>query len=202
MEYWTHSRSRRRYSASYTMVTAGTSGAFVAIVYIFTDVLQHRTFLKISQPFVWLGLNSMTGDLHNFLCQHGSCAQELMRQACPGLHCFLQIAPVASASMIKLSFGDPTSPLSRPCHGVVTELVSLTAWVMLAVYVGDEILERALPLVYWGRRGNNLLGLIQWVFHVILGDGWFCSLVMALADVAFWTAVAGLLHRRKWYLKV
>ena len=74
--------------------------------------------------------------------------------------------------------------------------------VVYAVYVGDEILERALPLVYWGRRGNDLLGLTQWTFQAVLGDGWFCSLAMAFADVTFWTAVAGFLHRRKWYLKV
>ncbi len=70
------------------------------------------------------------------------------------------------------------------------------------MYIGDELLEHALPLVYWGRRGNDLLGLIRWVFHAILGDGWFCSLAIALSDVAFWIAVAGLLHRRRWYLKV
>ena len=71
-----------------------------------------------------------------------------------------------------------------------------------AVYVGDELLERVLPLVYWGRRGNDLLGLVEWLFHATFGDGWFCSLAMALADVIFWTAVAGYLHHRKWYLKV
>ncbi len=70
------------------------------------------------------------------------------------------------------------------------------------MYLGDEILERALPLVYWGKRGNDVLGLIRWLFHAILGDGWFCSLALALADVAFWTAFAGLLHRRRWYLKI
>ena len=46
------------------MVTAGTSGAFLAIVYLLTDMVQHRIFLKMARPFVWLGLNSMTGDLH------------------------------------------------------------------------------------------------------------------------------------------
>ena len=54
---------------------------------------------------------------------------------------------------------------------------------LLAVYIGDELLERTLPLVYWGRRGNDLLGLIHWVFLAVLGDGWFCSLAMALANV-------------------
>ena len=74
--------------------------------------------------------------------------------------------------------------------------------VLCAVYVGDEILKRAIPWVYWGRRDNNLLGLIGWLFHAILGDGWFCNIAMAIADVAFWMAVAGMLHRRRWYLKV
>ena len=46
------------------MATAGTSGAFLAMVYALTDVLQHGMFLKLSRPFVWLGLNSMTGTWH------------------------------------------------------------------------------------------------------------------------------------------
>ena len=184
------------------MVTAGTSGAFVAIVYILTDVLQHRTFLKMSQPFVWLGLNSMTGDLHTFLCQHGSCTQELVHQACPG---FTLLSTECTCCK---RFNDQTllwasgKSLVTPLSWYVNRVGAFDSKAMLAVYVGDEILERALPLVYWGRRGNNLLGLIQWVFHVIVGDGWFCSLAMALADVALWIAVAGLLYRRKWYLKV
>ena len=80
-------------------MTAGTSGAFLAVVYILTDVLQHKIFLKISRPFVWLGLNSITGDMLTSLCKHSSCAQERMRQACSGLNCFVQGAPVASALM-------------------------------------------------------------------------------------------------------
>ena len=51
----------RRYSASYVMVSAGTSGAFLAVVYLLSDALQHALFLKLSEPFLWLGLNSITG---------------------------------------------------------------------------------------------------------------------------------------------
>ena len=50
-----------RYSASYVMVTAGTSGAFLAVLYVFTDVLQHAGFLRLSKPFMCLGVNSITG---------------------------------------------------------------------------------------------------------------------------------------------
>ena len=50
-----------RYSASYVMVSAGTSGAFLAVVYLLSDALQHPLFLKLSEPFLWLGLNSITG---------------------------------------------------------------------------------------------------------------------------------------------
>ena len=51
----------RRYSASYVMVSAGTSGAFLAVVYLLSDALQRPLFLKLSEPFLWLGLNSITG---------------------------------------------------------------------------------------------------------------------------------------------
>ena len=70
------------------------------------------------------------------------------------------------------------------------------------MYVGDEILEKAIPWIYWGRKDAHLLGFIEWIFHAVLGDGWFCDLALALADVAFWMVIAGLLHRRHWYLKV
>ena len=70
------------------------------------------------------------------------------------------------------------------------------------MYFGDEVLERAIPWVHWGSRERNLLGVIEWGFHAVLGDGWFCDLAMAAADVAFWTAIAGMLHRRRWYMKV
>jgi len=43
------------------MVTAGTSGAFLAVLYVFTDVLQHTGFLRLSKPFTCLGVNSITG---------------------------------------------------------------------------------------------------------------------------------------------
>ena len=43
------------------MVTAGTSGAFLAVLYVFTDVLQHAGFLRLSKPFMCLGVNSITG---------------------------------------------------------------------------------------------------------------------------------------------
>ena len=45
----------RRYSASYVMVSAGTSGAFLAVVYLLSDALQHPLFVKLSEPFLWLG---------------------------------------------------------------------------------------------------------------------------------------------------
>lgn len=56
--------------------------------------------------------------------------------------------------------------------------------------------------MYWGNREAHLLGLIEWLFHAVLGDGWFCNLALASADVALWMAVAGVLHHKKWYLKV
>jgi hypothetical protein len=43
------------------MVSAGTSGAFLAVVYLLSDALQHPRFLELSKPFLWLGLNSITG---------------------------------------------------------------------------------------------------------------------------------------------
>ena len=71
------------------------------------------------------------------------------------------------------------------------------------VYAGDEILERAIPWVYWGREDAHLLGWIQRSFEAVLGGpGWVPNLALALADAAFWTGVAGLMHRKRWYLKV
>ena len=117
------------------------------------------------------------------------------------LHCLLQLLFVASLTMTKSKIGRML-PVTAPWMSNTHKGRLFHNELVYAVYIGDEILERALPLVYWGRRGNDLLGLIQWMFQAVLGDGWFCSLALALADVAFWTAVAGVLHRRRWYLKV
>ena len=33
----------------------------MAVLYLFTDILQHKAFQKLSTPFLWLGMNSITG---------------------------------------------------------------------------------------------------------------------------------------------
>jgi hypothetical protein len=121
---------RGRYSASYVLVTAGLSGAFLCLVYLLTDVLHSKLCAQLAQPFLWLGLNAVL------------------------------------------------------------------------VYAGDEVLERALPWVYWGSRDAHLLAWVQGRFVAALGPGWRSNLALALADVAFWTAVAGYMHRKRWYVKV
>ena len=34
----------------------------MAVLYVFTDILQHKAFQKLSTPFLWLGMNSITGE--------------------------------------------------------------------------------------------------------------------------------------------
>lgn len=70
----------RRYSASYVMVSAGTSGAFLAVVYLLSDALQHPLFVKLSEPFLWLGLNSITGASSSRMhqCRHTQLKDECL----------------------------------------------------------------------------------------------------------------------------
>ena len=112
------------------MVTAGISGAFLCAIYALCDVVQSKTFSRLSAPCMWLGMNAIT------------------------------------------------------------------------VFLGDEVLERALPWVYWRDRDAHLLSWIEGRFQAVLGRGMVASVALALADVAFWVAVAGLMHRRRWYVKV
>lgn len=119
-----------RYSASYVLVTAGISGAFLCVTYLFSDVLQSKAFAKAAEPCLWLGMNA------------------------------------------------------------------------ILVYVGDEVLERAIPWVYWGEADSHLLSWIRRRFQLVFGAGWAASVALALANVAFWMVVAGVLHRKRWYLKV
>ena len=72
----------------------------------------------------------------------------------------------------------------------------------IAVYVGDEILEKAIPWVYWGNREVHLLSAVEEGFKRVFGEGAASDLALAAADVAFWMAVAGCLHRRRWYARV
>lgn len=73
----------------------------------------------------------------------------------------------------------------------------------IAVYVGDEILEKAVPWFYWGDPGAHLLAAVEGGFRGVLGKGGpVPDLALAAADVAFWMAVAGFLHRKRWYAKV
>lgn len=121
---------RRRYSASYVMVTAGIAGAFLCAMFTLSDVAQSRAFARLSAPCTWLGMNAIT------------------------------------------------------------------------VFLGDEVLERAIPWVYWKEKDAHLLSWIEGRFQAALGRGMAANLALALADVAFWVAVAGIMHRRRWYVKV
>lgn len=72
----------------------------------------------------------------------------------------------------------------------------------IAVYVGDEVLEKAIPWVYWGNQEAHLLSAVKAAFRGVLGEGPMCDLVLAAADVVFWILIAGLLHRIQWYARV
>lgn len=122
--------SARRYSASFVLLTAGSSGAFLGFIYLLTEVVPSKVFERAAAPFMWLGMNS------------------------------------------------------------------------IAVYVGDEILEKAVPWIYWGDREVHLLSAVEGVFKRVFGGGTASDLALAAADVAFWMAVAGWLHRKRWYARV
>lgn len=72
----------------------------------------------------------------------------------------------------------------------------------VAVYAGDEILQRALPWFYWGSKGSDLLSWMEALFQGVFGEGPACNIARALADVLFWMAAAGLMHRKSWYIKI
>ena len=120
----------RRYSASFVLVTAGFTGALLVLLYILTELAPSSIFERVSAPFMWLGMNSIT------------------------------------------------------------------------VYVGDEVLEKAIPWVYWGDRETHLLSAVEAAFRGVLGEGPMSDLALAAADVVFWMIVAGLLHRKRWYARV
>jgi predicted acyltransferase len=122
--------SARRYSASFVLLTAGSSGAFLGFIYLLTEVVPSKAFERAAAPFMWLGMNS------------------------------------------------------------------------IAVYVGDEVLEKAVPWIYWGDREVHLLSAVEAVFKRVFGGGTASDLALAAADVAFWMAVAGWLHRKRWYARV
>lgn len=120
----------RRYSASFVLLTAGSTGALLGLLYFLTEVAPSGIFERASAPLMWLGMNS------------------------------------------------------------------------IAIYVGDEVLEKALPWVYWGNREAHLLSAVEAAFRGVLGEGPMCDLALAAADVVFWIVIAGLLHQRRWYARV
>ena len=119
-----------RYSASFVLLTAGSSGAFLGLVYLFTEVTPTKIFERVAAPFMWLGMNSIT------------------------------------------------------------------------VYAGDEILEKAIPWIYWGDREVHLLSAVEGAFKRVFGEGAIRDMALAAADVVFWMGVAGWLHRKRWYAKL
>ena len=73
----------------------------------------------------------------------------------------------------------------------------------IAVFVGDELADLGLPLVYWKHRNNNLkTWLFRKLFVKLFQDGSAAVLAFAFADSVFWTLVAGALHWQTIYFKV
>ncbi|BDA45874.1 Heparan-alpha-glucosaminide N-acetyltransferase [Coccomyxa sp. Obi] len=122
--------NKNLYSASFVLLTAGSTGVLLGLLYLLTEVAPSSIFERASAPFMWLGMNSF------------------------------------------------------------------------AVYVGDEVLEKAIPWVYWGNRDAHLLSVVEAAFRGVLGEGPMCRLALAAADVVFWMVIAGMLHRKQWYAKV
>mmetsp|Transcript_19819 Transcript_19819/g.47320 ORF Transcript_19819/g.47320 Transcript_19819/m.47320 type:complete len:277 (+) Transcript_19819:68-898(+) len=65
-----------------------------------------------------------------------------------------------------------------------------------------DVFESVQAFFYWKYEGNDLIHLIQRrLFKSWLSDA-PATLLFVLCKIAFWFAVAGVLHHRKWYWKI
>ena len=73
----------------------------------------------------------------------------------------------------------------------------------IAVFFGDEVLEKCFPLLYWKSPENNLR---DWFWRIAVarfcGPGTAGWLIGAIIDVGFWTLIARKLYTMRFFFKV